>query len=97
MLRHFVIFSYKPGFLTPEVVKELEDGFALIQKDVEGVKEVHIYLNTVDRPANMDLMIEMLLKDASVLDQYLPHPEHVRLGQKMNPFVEHRVSFDHPL
>lgn len=96
MLRHFVLFKYKPDFLTPEVVKELRDGFAMIKAEVPGVKDVRIETNVVSRPANMDLMIEMLLEDVSVLDAYLTHPEHVRLGKKMNPSIEHRVSFDCP-
>ena len=97
MLRHFVFFTYQPGFLTSEIIQELRDGFALIQRDVEGVKEVRIETNVVDRPANMDLMIEMILADVSVLDEYLTHPVHVRLEKKMNPFITHRVSFDCPV
>lgn len=96
MLRHFVLFTYAPGFLTPETVQELKDGFAIIQAEVPGVRDVRIETNIIDRPANMDLMIEMLLEDPSVLDAYLTHPEHVRLGEKMNPFITHRVSFDCP-
>ena len=97
MLRHFVLFTYAPGFLTPEIVQELKDGFAMIKAEVPGVRDVRIETNTIDRPANMDLMIEMLLEDASVLDAYLTHPEHVRLGKKMNPSITHRVSFDCPV
>ena len=96
MLRHFVLFTYAPGFLTPEIVQELKDGFSLIKAEVPGVRDVRIETNIINRPANMDLMIEMLLKDESVLDAYLNHPEHVRLGKKMNPSITHRVSFDCP-
>ena len=33
MLRHFVFFTYEAGFLTSEIIQELRDGFALIEKD----------------------------------------------------------------
>lgn len=94
MLHHYVLFKYKPGFLTDEVVRKLRDGFALIRAEVPGVRSVVIDTNVVDRPANMDLMIRMALDDDSVLDAYLHHPEHLRLGKEMNPFITERVSFD---
>ncbi|MEI3245067.1 MAG: Dabb family protein [Lachnospiraceae bacterium] len=94
MLHHYVLFKYKPGFLTDEVVRKLRDGFALIRAEVPGVRSVVIDTNVVDRPANMDLMIRMALDDDSVLDAYLHHPEHLRLGEEMNPFITERVSFD---
>ena len=49
----------------------------------------------IDRPANMDLMIEMVLEDESVLSEYLNSPEHIRMGKKYNPHVANRVSFDY--
>ena len=43
----------------------------------------------------MDLMIEMVLEDESVLSEYLNSPEHIRMGKKYNPHVTNRVSFDY--
>lgn len=40
----------------------------------------------------MDLMIEMVLEDESVLSEYLNSPEHIRMGKKYNPHVANRVS-----
>lgn len=95
MLKHFVIFKFEEDFFREEHYEEYVRAFEIIQNNFEGVKKVHIHRNCIDRPANMDLMIEMDLSDESVLGAYLSDPEHVRMGQKYNPHVTNRVSFDY--
>lgn len=95
MIKHFVIFSFEKGFFTEENYREYREAFEIIKNDFSGIKEITIRKNCVNRPANMDLMIEMILENESVLSEYLNHPEHVRMGQKYNPHVTNRVSFDY--
>lgn len=95
MLKHFVIFTFEKDFFTDDNFKEYCDAFEIIKNAFNGIKEVSVKKNCIDRPANMDLMIEMLLENESVLSEYLSHPEHVRMGQKYNPHVTNRVSFDY--
>ena len=97
MIKHFVIFSFEKGFFTEENFREYCDAFEIIKNDFSGIKEIAIRKNCVNRPANMDLMIEMILENESVLSQYLNHPEHVRMGHKYNPHVTNRVSFDYKI
>lgn len=97
MLKHFVIFTFEKGFFTDENYDEYIKAFNIIEDAFDGIKEVSIHRNCVDRPANMELMIEMVLENESVLTQYLSHPEHVRMGAKYNPHVVNRVSFDYRL
>lgn len=95
MLKHFVIFTFEKDFFTDDNYNEYRDAFDIIKKDNPGIKEVFIRKNCVNRPANMDLMVEMLIDGETVLSEYLSHPEHVRMGQKYNPHVTNRVSFDY--
>ena len=97
MIKHFVIFTFEKDFFDDESYREYVDAFNIIEKAFDGIKSVSIHRNCIDRPANMDLMIEMLLEDESVLGEYLNHPEHIRMGQKYNPHVTNRVSFDYRL
>lgn len=97
MIKHFVIFTFEKDFLTEEHAKEYRDAFCKIKDSCPGIQKVHIRRNCIDRPANMDLMIEMDLSDASVLSQYLSDPEHVRMCQKYDPHIRQRVSFDYEL
>lgn len=97
MIKHFVLFSFESNFFTEENFKEYCNAFEIIKNEFNEIKEVAIRKNCVDRPANMELMIEMILEDESVLSQYLNHPEHIRMGQKYNPHVTRRVSFDYEI
>ena len=53
MLKHFVIFTFEDNFFKEEHFKE----------EYPKIKEISIHKNCIDRPANMDLMIEMVLED----------------------------------
>lgn len=97
MIKHFVIFTFEENYFTDDNYNEYVEAFRIIEDAFDGIKSVSIHRNCVDRPANMDLMIEMVLSDESVLSEYLNHPEHVRMGQKYNPHVTNRVSFDYKL
>lgn len=95
MLKHFVIFSFEEDFFKEEHYDEYVRAFGIIKDAFEGVTDVHIRRNCIDRPANMDLMIEMDLTGPEVLSLYLKHPEHIRMGAKYNPHVTAQVSFDY--
>lgn len=95
MIKHFVIFTFEDNFFNEDNYKEYVSAFKTIEADFDGIKSVDIHRNCIDRPANMDLMIEMVLEDENLLTQYLNHPEHIRMGQKYNPHVINRVSFDY--
>ena len=97
MIRHYVIFTFEEGFLKPEHVAEYRNVFSELAKEVPGILSAEVHENCVDRPANMDLMVIMDLEDESVLGRYLPHPEHAAMGEKYNPHVTKRVSFDYAI
>ncbi len=97
MLKHFVIFRFENDFFTEDNYNEYIKAFKIIEEAFDGIISAKIHRNCVDRPANMDLMIEMVLEDENVLNQYLNHPEHIRMGKKYNPHVIDRVSFDYDI
>ena len=85
MIKHFVIFTFEENYFTDDNYNEYVEAFRIIENAFDGIKSVSIHRNFLDRPANM------------VLGEYLNHPEHVRMGQKYNPHVTNRVSFDYKL
>lgn len=97
MIKHFVLFTFEDNFFTEDNYNEYVQAFKTIEKAFDGIKSANVFCNCVDRPANMDLMIEMVLENENVLPQYLNHPEHIRMGSKYNPHVTNRVSFDYKI
>lgn len=85
MLKHFVIFTFEDNFFKEEHFNEYVDAFSRIKEEYPKIKEISIHKNCIDRPANMDLMIEMVLEDESVLSEYLNSPEHIRMGKNIIP------------
>ena len=94
-IRHLVLMRLKPGVFTPEAQRDYEDTFAAIKAALpEDVLEARVYANVIDRPQNMTVMIEMILKNEASLPAYLRHPLHQEIGKRYNPFVEAIASFD---
>lgn len=95
MIRHFVLFTFEEGFWKEAYQKEFEQVFAGLEEKVPGVLHTEVHANCVNRPANMDLMVIMDLEGEKVLPEYLNHPDHAAMGEKYNPHVIKRVSFDY--
>lgn len=94
-IRHLVLMRLKPGVFTPEARKDYEDTFAALKAALpEDILDAMVYENVVDRPQNMTVMIEMILKNEASLPTYLKHPLHREIGKRYNPFVEAIASFD---
>lgn len=90
-----VMMRLKQGVFTPEARRDYETTFAAIQAALpEDVLAARVYANVIDRPQNMTVMIEMILKDEASLPRYLQHPLHQEIGKRYNPFVEAIASFD---
>ena len=94
-IRHLVLMRLKPGVFTAEAQRDYRDTFAALKAALpEEILSARVFPNVIDRPQNMTVMIEMLLKDEASLPQYLRHPLHQDIGKRYNPFVEAIASFD---
>jgi hypothetical protein len=94
-MQHYVLIKFFPGFISEDRIIQIKNAFAEIKADVEGVLEVRIERNCMERDTNMDLMIRLLLSDETQLDVYLKHPSHLAIAAVMEPYVQNRVSFDY--
>lgn len=96
MLRHVVLFSWKPQ-TPPEKVAEIEAAFAALPAtipqiadfefgtdvSVEGLADgfTHCFLVTFATTADRDI--------------YLPHPDHAAFGELIRPHLERVLVFDY--
>lgn len=94
-MRHFVFMKFEPGYFDTGVYEYIRRTFARLQSVLpEEILFCRVSRNCVERERNMDLMIEMELKDRGSLDLYLQHPLHLAIGERMNSHVVERSSFD---
>lgn len=93
---HYVLLKFKPGSdldaaeaLMRQTFNELAEALPCFQHPV-------VYRCCVERDSNADLMGVVHLDKPEDLPVYLQHPKHVAMGQKLNPSVATRISFDRP-
>ena len=74
-IRHLVLMRLQPGVFTEGARQDYVDTFAALKAALpEDVLDAKVYENVVDRPQNMTVMVEMILKDEASLPKYLQHP-----------------------
>ncbi|MDD6188718.1 MAG: Dabb family protein [Clostridiales bacterium] len=94
-MRHFVFMKFEPGYFDDNVYTYIRTNFSRLQAVMsEDILSCRVSKNCVERDRNMDMMIEMELKDAGSLPKYLNHPLHLAVGERMNCHVIERASFD---
>lgn len=94
-MRHFVFLKFKDGYFDSAVFNYISETFNKLQSVIpQEIKACRVSKNCVDRAQNMELMIEMQLKDRGSLDKYLKHPLHMAIGERMNSHLASIFSFD---
>ena len=94
-MKHYVLMRLKEGVFDARAEEDYRQTFEALKEALpEEILSVRVRKNTVSRPQNMTVMIEMTLKNEQSLGRYLRHPLHVGIGERYNPFVEAIASFD---
>ncbi|MFE9118736.1 Dabb family protein [Streptomyces sp. NPDC007172] len=77
MIRHVVLFKFKPGFdwNDPRVL-EAERTAARVGDEVPELKEWRCGRNLSPRPIAYDFLVDGLLDDMDAVKRYLAHPFH---------------------
>ncbi|MBQ9307613.1 MAG: Dabb family protein [Clostridia bacterium] len=95
MIHHFVMMRLKDGIFDRAAEQDYIATFDAIREALpEDVLDVRVSRNCIDRPQNMTVLIELLLRDETSLPKYLQHPLHKAIGERYNPHVEQIASFD---
>ena len=94
-MKHYVLMRLKPGVFDDQAERDYRETFEKLREALpEDVLSVSVRRNVVDRPQNMTVMVEMILKEEASLPRYLQHPLHQAIGRRYNPSVEAIASFD---
>ena len=82
MVRHVVVFRYKPG-TSADQIGQVTDAFRGLRSRIPGIIGFEDGVN--DSPEGKDLGFThvhlVTFESAAARDAYLPHPDHARFGQ----------------
>ncbi|MEE1804195.1 Dabb family protein [Streptomyces sp. JV176] len=77
MIRHIVLFKFKPGFgWQDSAALAAERSSLLVGERVPGLLHWQVGRNTADRPIAYDFAVIGLLPDQDALRSYQDHPFH---------------------
>lgn len=94
-MKHLVLLKFKESCNKENVLDYSRDTFSKILESLEGISNVRIFSNCFVRDSNMDIMIEMKLKDEKVLIEYLKHELHLKFANTLIDHLISKVSFDY--
>ena len=96
MLRHVVLFKFKPA-ATPEQIKTVEDAFRALPSKINEIKDFEWGTNNSPEGLNEGLTHCFFVTFANEKDRdaYLPHPAHKAFGAILGPFLEKAVVVDY--
>ena len=93
-MQHCVLLKFEPGYFNNEILNYTKIVFGNIGK-LEGIEVVNVYENCIVRDSNMDIMIEMKVRDESALRAYLDNELHIAFANKVAAHLVSKVSFDY--
>ena len=82
LVRHIVVFKYKPGASEADIQK-VTDAFADLENKVPGIVNFEHGLNNSPENKNLGFthIYQVTFEDTEARDNYLPHPEHKKFGE----------------
>ena len=94
-MRHYVLLKFEPNYYNKDVVDFTKNTFNKIKDSLDGIFNVKVLRNCIERDSNMDIMIEMELKDEESLTAYLEHELHLKYASVIDKHIVSKVSFDY--
>jgi hypothetical protein len=81
-MRHIVVFKYKPEASEGDIT-QVTKAFRELQNKIPGIVSLEYGVNNSPEGKNLGFTHVYLLTftNAKARDDYLPHPEHVKLGE----------------
>ncbi len=94
-MRHFVFMKLSPGRFDEAAERDYRATFQALRAALpDDILACRVVRNTVKRPQNMDVMIEITLAGPDSLARYLEHPLHRAIGARYAPDIIQIASFD---
>lgn len=96
MIRHLVLFKFKPTTTTEEK-RLLAAAFEQLATQITGVRRVEVFEDLLRLEDSFDMAVFVLLADRASLDRYGQSPERQAASQMARALCERVMLFDHEL
>ena len=94
MIKHIVVFKFKPG-LTEAQRQSLVDGLNALPALISDIKSMKVVKSVPGRPAPYSIALFSEFEDLAALDRYVAHPDHQKIVKLVNELSETRLGFDY--
>ncbi len=96
LLRHVVLFSFKPES-TPAQIKAVEDAFIALPQKIKQIKTFEWGTNNSPENLNQGFTHCFFVSFTSEEDRaiYLPHPDHKAFGALLTPILDKVLVIDY--
>ncbi len=81
LVRHIVVFKYKPG--TPsDLIHQVTDAFRALPQQIPGIRSFEHGINNSPEGKNLGFthVYTLTFDSVQARDAYLPHPQHQQFG-----------------
>lgn len=92
-MKHFVLLKFKSNFYNEEVYNYTKNVFYNISK-LDNIENVQVFKNCNERDSNVDIMVEMKVKDKDALAFYLQHDLHRDFVNRVDNHLALKITFD---
>ncbi len=94
MLRHIVLFKWKPNVSREERDKLIADLKSLPLK-IDVIRAYEVAEDVLHEPRSFDLAVMALFDDVEMLRRYQAHPEHVPIATRLRESGVQSVAVDY--
>ncbi len=96
LLRHVVLFRFKPG-ITPEAINDVEQAFAALPDKIEAIHDFEwgtdVSVENIAQGYTHCFLVTF--RTAADRDAYLPHPAHKAFGETLSPCLDKALVIDY--
>ena len=93
-MTHYLLLKFNSTASVDYCKSIVAQAFSELKHAIPDIRGADIYYNVIARDSNMDIMVQMDLKDEATLSEYLNHKLHKELIEKIHDKIDIRVTFD---
>lgn len=97
-MKHLILAKFKPEITAEQKAAMLPDIRRIFEEtlSIEGITDVQVFTNCVDRSNRYDLMIQITM-DRSALEAYDACAPHHEWKERYGALLEKKAIFDHEI